>query len=95
MMGGLKLDLCMIPWLKNIGPRDSDACREKSNIVGAKWMGQSGIKWNITMCTDRFTLPQQAWQDEMMLIYICTVFHFAPALRIRGNVEHHFQVNGI
>ena len=43
MMGaGLKLDLYMIPWLTNIGPRDSDACREKFHIVGAKWMGQSG-----------------------------------------------------
>ena len=37
MMAGLKLDLYMIPWLTNIGPRDSDACREKLHIVGAKW----------------------------------------------------------
>ena len=42
MKGDFKLHLYMIPWLTNIGPRDSDACREKFHIVGAEWMGQSG-----------------------------------------------------
>ena len=44
MIDGLKPILCMVTGIAYISVQDSDACREKSHLVGAKW---TGAKWNI------------------------------------------------